>query len=45
MAVVTTTRIDAKRIRAAVDLGLVPSEVMDGAAQVTEVKQVRTYSA
>lgn len=45
MAVVTATRIDAKRIRAAVELGLIPSEVMDGAAQTTEVKQVRTYPA
>ncbi len=45
MAVVTSHRIDAKRIRSAVELGLIPSEVMDGAAQTTEVKQVRTYPA
>lgn len=45
MAVVTSQSIDAKRIRSAVELGLIPSEVMDGAAKTTEVKQVRTYPA
>lgn len=41
--VVSTGKIDAKRLRSALDLGLITSDVVDGASSVTEVQQVRVY--